>query len=96
MFLRSWFHMMFPKSDKVAFLTCAYLSSKKYDYKTAPLKILENFLKGKFDKLIAISDDRGNFPNGDLEWFLKNGFSDEYVISVEPNYCKLHLVSKNL
>ncbi|MDK2952514.1 MAG: hypothetical protein PWQ77_2179 [Kosmotogales bacterium] len=85
-----------PKSDKIAFLTCAYLSSKKYDYKTTPLKTLENFLKRKFDKLIAISGDRGVFPNGDLEWFLKNGFSDEYVISVELNYCKLHLVSKNL
>lgn len=85
-----------PKSDDVAFITCAYLTSDKYDYKSAPLKALEKYLKDKYSKIIAITDEVGAFPNGDLKWFLDNGFMDEDVISYEPGYCKLHLVSKNI
>lgn len=83
-----------PKSEDIAFLTCAYLSSNRYDYKSAPLKALERYLKNKYSKIVAISDEVGNFPNGDLKWFLDNGFRDEGVISCEPGYCRLHLVSK--
>lgn len=83
-----------PKSEDIAFLTCAYLSSDRYDYKTDPLKALEEYLKNKYSKIIAISDEIGTFPNGDLKWFLNNGFRDEGVISCEPGYCRLHLVSK--
>lgn len=68
--------------------------SDKYDYKSAPLKALEEYLKDKYSKIIAISDEVGTFPNGDLKWFLDNGFRDEGVISYEPGYCRLHLVSK--
>lgn len=83
-----------PKSKDTAFLTCIYKSSDQYDYKTAPFKVLERYLKGKYNKIIAISDEVGTFPNGDLKWFIDNGFKDEGVISYEPRYCKLHLVSK--
>lgn len=83
-----------PKSEDIAFLTCVYLSSDRYDYKSAPLKALEEYLKDKYSKIIAISDEVGTFPNGDLEWFLDNGFRDEGIISYEPGYCRLHLVSK--
>ena len=83
-----------PKSEDIAFLTCAYLSSNRYDYKSAPLKALEEYLKDKYSKIIAISDEVGTFPNGDLKWFLYNGFRDEGVLSYEPGYCRLHLVSK--
>ncbi len=83
-----------PKSEDSAFLTCAYLSSDRYDYKSAPFKALEGYLRDKYSKIIAISDEVGNFPNGDLKWFLDNGFKDEGVISYEPGYCRLHLVSK--
>lgn len=83
-----------PKAEDIAFLTCAYLSSDKYDYKSAPLKALELYLKDKYSKIIAISDEIGTFPNGDLKWFLDNGFKDEGVISYEIGYCRLHLVSK--
>ena len=83
-----------PKSEDIAFITCAYLSSDRYDYKSAPLKGLEGYLKDKYSKIIAISDEFGTFPNGDLKWFLDNGFRDEGVISYEPEYYKLHLVSK--
>lgn len=83
-----------PKSEDIAFLTCVYRSSDRYDYKSAPLKALEEYLKDKYSKIVAISDEIGTFPNGDLKWFLDNGFKDEGVISYEPGYCKLHLVSK--
>jgi hypothetical protein len=85
-----------PKSEDIAFLTCAYLSSDRYDYKSAPFKALEKYLKGKYTKIIAVSDEVGTFPNGDLKWFLDNGFADDGVISYEPGYCRLHLVSKNI
>lgn len=83
-----------PKAEDIAFLTCAYLSSDRYDYKSASLKALEEYLKDKYSKIIAISDEVGTFPNGDLKWFLDNGFRDDGVISYEPGYCRLHLVSK--
>lgn len=83
-----------PKSKDTAFLTCIYKSSNQYDYKTAPFQKLEQYLKGKYTKIVAISDEAGTFPNGDLQWFINNGFKDEGIISSEPGYCKLHLVSK--
>lgn len=85
-----------PRSEDTAFITCVYRSSDKYDYKSAPLKALEEHLKDKYSKVIAISDETGTFPNGDLKWFLDNGFKDEGVISYEPEYCRLHLVSKTI
>lgn len=83
-----------PKSRDTAFLTCIYKSSDEYDYKTAPFQVLEQYLKDKYSKITAISDEVGTFPNGDLKWFIDNGFTDEGVIASEPGYCKLHLVSK--
>lgn len=83
-----------PKSEDTAFLTCVYKSSEQYDYKTGPFKILEQYLTGTYARVIAIADEVGTFPNGDLKWFIDNGFKDEGVISYEPGYCKLHLVSK--
>ena len=85
-----------PKDDKYAFLTCLYLSSSNYDYKALPLQALEVHLKKHYDKIIAISDELGVFPNGNLKWFLEQGYQDEGIISVEHNYCTLHLVSKYL
>ncbi len=85
-----------PKDENAAFLTCAYLSSDKYDYKSASLAALERHLAEQYSKLIAISDEVSTFPNGDLKWFLDNGFKDEGVISIEPGYCVLHLVTKSL
>ena len=84
------------KSKDIAFITCVYKSSDKYDYKTTPFRALEKYLKGKYSKVIAITDEVGTFPNVDLKWFMDNGFEDEGVISYEKGYCKLHLVSKSL
>ncbi|QSX06579.1 hypothetical protein JYG23_03740 [Sedimentibacter sp. zth1] len=85
-----------PKSDDYAFLTCIYYSSTEYDYKYYPLIKLESYLKEKYSKVFAITEELGTFPNGNLKWFLDNGYNDEGLISVEKDYCRLHLVSKNL
>lgn len=86
------FDITFHDIDKFAFLTCLYLSSRDYDYKALPLKALENHLKKDY----AVSDELGVFPNGNLEWFLEQGYADEGILSVEPGYCTLHLVCKSL
>jgi hypothetical protein len=86
-----------PKDRDIAFLTCLYHSSTEYDYKSAPLNALEKYLKTKcYHKIIAITDEESTFPNGNLNWFLSHGYKDENIISIEKDYCVLHLVSKEL
>ncbi len=85
-----------PKSEDYAFLTCLYHSSTEYDYKHYPLIELEKHLKNKYKRIYAITDEVGTFPNGNLKWFLDHGFVDEGVIANEENYCKLHLVCKDI
>lgn len=84
-----------PRSEETAFITCIYLSNKDYDYKSAPLMALEDYLKNKYKKVLVISDEIGVFPNGNLEFFLKNNYKDELIV-FEDDYCKLHLMSKIL
>jgi hypothetical protein len=85
-----------PKGEDIAFITCVYHSSRDYDFKKLPYLELEKRLKGKFKEIIAITDEEGTFPNGTLDWFIGNGFNDSGIISIEENYCKLHLVSKKI
>ena len=85
-----------PKDEKTAFLTCLYPSSSDYDYKAYPLESLEEKLKQDYQRVVAICDKIGTFPNGNLPWFLKQGYIDEGIISIEEGYCTLHLVSKML
>lgn len=85
-----------PRSDNYVFLTCLYHSSKEYDYKHYPLLELEKYLKNNYNRIYAITDEVGTFPNGNLQWFLDHDYIDNGVISEEKNYCKLHLVSKNI
>ncbi len=85
-----------PKSPRYAFLTCVYPAEEKIDAKAAPLRGLEQELAKRFDKLYAVSANIGTFPNGDLEWFLKQGYKDEGVVAIEEEYATLHLVSKTL
>ena len=84
-----------PRSEETAFITCIYLSNKDYDYKSAPLMALEDYLKNKYKKVLVISDEIGVFPNGNLDFFLKNNYKDEAIV-FEDDYCKLHLMSKIL
>ena len=79
-----------------AFLTCVYMTDAEYDYKSAPLMELEKNLAGKYRRILAISDEKGIFPNGDLEFFRQNGFCEKGVIYEDAHYCRLHLVEKEL
>ncbi|MEG1559922.1 MAG: hypothetical protein RRY79_03190 [Clostridia bacterium] len=85
-----------PHNDDIAFITCVYMSDTKFDYKSAPLLALEYYLKQFYSKVMAISDEIGIFPNGDLKFFMDNGYSDEGVIYEDKDYCRLHLVTKVL
>ncbi len=84
-----------PKGQDIAFITCVYLSDEIYDYKSSPLKALENYLSKKYKKVIVISNETGLFPNGDLDFFKQHGYIDEQIV-FEDEYCKLHLLSKIL
>lgn len=84
-----------PKGEETAFITCTYLSNKDYDYKSAPLMALEDYLKNIYKKVLVISDEMGIFPNGNLEFFLKNNYKDQAIV-FEDDYCKLHLMAKIL
>ncbi|MBD5531324.1 MAG: hypothetical protein HDQ98_03850 [Lachnospiraceae bacterium] len=84
-----------PKGQEIAFITCVYLSDETFDYKSAPLRALEQYLSKRYKKAIVISDEEGTFPNGDLQFFEKNGYHDEKVI-FEDRYCRLHLLVKDL
>ncbi|BCN30262.1 hypothetical protein [Anaeromicropila herbilytica] len=85
-----------PKSTDIAFLSCLYRSSSEYDYKAYPLKALEDKLSNQYIKIVAITGETGVFPNGDLNWFLNQGYADEGVLCIEKDYAILHLVSKKL
>lgn len=85
-----------PKDDKTVFLTCVYLSDNNFDYKSGPLKELENYLKLTYNKVVVVSDESGVFPNGDLKFFINNGYEDMGIISRENDYCTLHLLCKQL
>jgi len=85
-----------PKDEKYAFITCVYMTDPRYDYKSAPLMELENYLRQNYERVYVISDESGSFPNGNMDFFLRNNYVDEGLISVEENYCRLHLMSKKL
>ena len=85
-----------PRGKHIAFITCIYRSDSEYDYKTAPLQALEQHLRGEYSEIIAITDEKGVFPNGDLDFFIRNGYIDKGVVFKDKSYCTLHLVSKQL
>lgn len=85
-----------PRNEKTAFITCVYMSDSEFDYKTAPLKALESYLSQFYTELLAVTDEKGIFPNGDIGFFMQNGYNDMGVIFEDPCYCTLHLVSKKL
>lgn len=84
-----------PHNDQTAFLSCVYLSDEEFDYKTAALRELEGYLEGKYRKMVVISDENGVFPNGDMEFFVRNGYKDTGIV-FEDLYCRLHLMEKEL
>lgn len=84
-----------PKGQEIAFITCVYLSDGAFDYKSAPLRALEQYLSKRYKRVVVISDEKGTFPNGDSKFFERNGYHDEKVI-FEDDYCRLHLFTKDL
>lgn len=85
-----------PHEEKTAFLTCVYLSDSRFDYKTAPLSALEKYLSQFYEKICVITDEKGVFPNGDMTFFQRNGYTDKGTVTKEGNYCTLHLMEKQL
>lgn len=85
-----------PHDKDSAFITCVYMSDSDYDYKSTPLRTLEEYLKKEYRKVIVIADEAGVFPNGDVKFFIRNGYQDEGIIYEDFQYCRLHLVSKLL
>ena len=84
-----------PKAEDIAFITCGYLSDEDYDYKSALLKALENYLSQQYKYVEVITDEIGTFPDGNLDFFKQHAYHDDGV-SFEDAYCKLHLMSKKL
>lgn len=82
--------------EDTAFITCVYMSDEEYDYKSAPLKELEEYLRETYKKVLVISDETGVFPNGDMPFFIRNGYKDDGVIYEDTEYCRLHILSKTL
>lgn len=85
-----------PRGPDAAFLTCVYGSAPEADYKSGPLRMLEQFLSRNYGKALVISDENGVFPNGDLNFFRRNGYEDLGLFREEPGYCRLHLMEKEL
>ena len=84
-----------PHDEQTAFLSCVYLSDEEFDYKTAALQELERYLAEKYRRIVVVSDEKGVFPNGDMEFFARKGYRDIDVV-FEDRYCRLHLMEKEL
>jgi hypothetical protein len=87
-----------PKSRDYAFLTCLFPSHEIYDYRSYPLKALEEDLKSQsYSRVYAIASEKVSFPNGPLKWFLKEGYKDLGALYYEENdHANQHLVEKIL
>lgn len=85
-----------PKGRDIAFLTCVYLSEAVWDYKSPPLRRLEAYLARTYRVVELISDEKGTFPNGDLAFFLRNGYKDQGVVTEEPGYSRQLLLQKTI
>lgn len=87
-----------PKNKKTAFLTCSYISTEDFDYRSDPLKRLEKeLIKLGFNSIEAIASEEVMFPNGTLKWFLDRGYKDSGQVYYEKDCsAAMHLVEKNL
>ncbi|MBT9166009.1 MAG: hypothetical protein DDT25_00673 [Chloroflexi bacterium] len=86
------------KAERVAFLTCVFLSDENKDYKSYPLQALTEHLRGRgFKSLLAIASEDVVFPNGPLWWFLAEGFVDRGEVFYESqDQARMHLVEMPL
>ena len=84
-----------PHKEDTAFITCVYGSDETFDYKSAPLEALEGYLSETYRYALVVADEESVFPNGDLPFFLRHGYRDKGVLLTD-DYCRLHLLVKNL
>lgn len=86
------------KDKDIAFLTCSFLSEEDYDFKSYPLKKLEEELVLlNYKSLVAIVSEDVVFPNGTLNWFKEKGYVDlGEVYYEERDFARMHLVKKDL
>lgn len=85
-----------PKNADTAFLSCLYSSSSDFDFRSSPLRELEQRLAQDYRKMVVISDEASTFPNGNVPWFRRRGYQDEGILYEHEGYCRLHLMSKML
>lgn len=86
-----------PRGEKIAFLTCSFLSAENADYKSFPLERLEETLPDLgYHTLQVIASENVVFPNGPLEWFVERDYQDTGVIHDENEYIRMHLLEKKL
>ena len=84
-----------PHKEDTAFITCVYGSDETFDYKSAPLEALEGYLSETYRYALVVADEESVFPNGDLPFFLRHGYRDKGILLTD-DYCRLHLLAKNL
>lgn len=91
----------YPIADRSpgdAFITCSFLSSPDYDYKSYPLRHLLVFLRERgFDRALVIASRQVVFPNGPMDWFERLGFRDLGQVAFETqDHAEMHLLGKEL
>ncbi len=86
------------KGKDIAFLTCSYLSGEEHDFRSYPLKKLEEKLSSlNYKSLVAIVSEDVVFPNETLNWFKEKGYIDlGEVYYEERDFARMHLIKKDL
>lgn len=87
-----------PRDERSAFLTCSFLSDEVFDYRSWPLRVLEEELSALgYQELLAVVSENVAFPNGPLDWFLARGYVDQGELYFEVrDHARMHLVKKQL
>lgn len=86
------------KSDKNAFITCAYASDALFDYKRHPVEMLLGELANLgFERASVAASKEGVFPNGPASWFEGLGFEDAgLLVREEMHGAEVRLMTRRL
>lgn len=81
-----------------AFITCSFVSSPDWDFKSHPLRQTLSFLRERgFSRALVIASRDVVFPNGPMRWFEQHGFVDLGQVAFEPqDNAEMHLLEKAL
>ena len=74
-----------PHEEETAFNTCIYCLDPKYDYKSAPLRELENFLKQDYRRIIYMlfllrEGENARTNRGVVIFFLNYSLNFQYFV----------------